>query len=51
MTVFIVVAGIPAAQELGDEFVDLYCLLKQDEYHKFQEIVTPWEREVLMYNV
>jgi glutamine synthetase len=36
---------------LGDEFVNLYCLLKHDEYHKFQEIVTPWEREVLMYNV
>ena len=36
---------------LGDEFVDLYCLVKHDEYHKFQEIVTPWEREVLMYNV
>jgi glutamine synthetase len=36
---------------LGDEFVDLYCLLKHDEYNKFQEIVTPWEREVLLYNV
>ncbi|MBT8077286.1 MAG: glutamine synthetase family protein [Gammaproteobacteria bacterium] len=36
---------------LGDKFVDLYCLVKHDEYYKFQELVTPWEREVLMYNV
>ena len=36
---------------LGDEFVTLYCKLKTYEYRQFQEIVTPWERDVLMFNV
>ena len=36
---------------LGDNFVDLYCALKDDEYKQFQEIITPWEREILMFNV
>ncbi len=36
---------------LGDSFVDLYCALKDDEYREFQEIITPWEREILMFNV
>ena len=36
---------------LGDEFVSLYSDLKNEEYREFQEIVTPWEREVLMFNV
>jgi len=36
---------------LGDEFVTLYCALKEHEYREFQEIVTPWERDVLMFNV
>ena len=36
---------------LGDNFVDLYCNLKEDEYSEFQEIITPWEREILMFNV
>jgi len=36
---------------LGDEFVTLYCAVKADECREFQEIVTPWEREVLMFNV
>jgi glutamine synthetase len=36
---------------LGDNFVDLYCTLKDDEYKEFQEIITPWEREILMFNV
>jgi glutamine synthetase len=36
---------------LGTEFVTLYSLLKHEEYREFQEIVTPWEREVLMFNV
>ena len=36
---------------LGDGFVDLYCALKDDEYKEFQEIITPWEREILMFNV
>jgi glutamine synthetase len=36
---------------LGDEFVDLYSCVKEDEYREFQEIITPWEREILMFNV
>jgi len=36
---------------LGDAFVKLYTRLKNTEYREFQEIVTPWEREVLLFNV
>ena len=36
---------------LGDKFVTLYADIKKDECREFQEIVTPWEREVLMFNV
>ena len=36
---------------LGDSFVTLYCLLKEDEEKEFEEIITPWEREILMFNV
>lgn len=36
---------------LGDTFVDLYCALKDKENREFQEIITPWEREILMFNV
>jgi len=36
---------------LGDEFVNLYTALKDDENREFQEIITPYEREILMFNV
>jgi len=36
---------------LGDSFVDLYSAVKKVECHEFHEQVTPWEREVLMFNV
>ncbi len=36
---------------LGDEFVALYCKLKDAEFLEYQEIITPWEREILMFNV
>jgi glutamine synthetase len=36
---------------LGDSFVNIYCALKDDEYREFQELITPWEREILMFNV
>lgn len=36
---------------LGDNFVDLYSRVKEDEYRGFQEIITPYEREILMFNV
>jgi glutamine synthetase len=36
---------------LGDEFVTTYTAVKDDEYREFQEIITPYEREILMFNV
>jgi glutamine synthetase len=36
---------------LGEQFVNIYSSIKKDECREFQEIVTPWEREVLMFNV
>jgi glutamine synthetase len=36
---------------LGDSFVSLYCAVKEAEYREFQEIITPYEREILMFNV
>ena len=36
---------------LGERFVTLYGKLKHSEYMEFEEIVTPWERQVLMFNV
>ena len=36
---------------LGDAFITLYTALKDDEYREFQEIITPYEREILMFNV
>ena len=51
-------AAIDAMQEsdamrsmLGDEFVSLYTALKDAEYREFQGIITPYERETLMFNV
>jgi len=35
----------------GSDFVDLYAQLKDDEYMEFEGIITPWEREILMFNV
>ncbi len=36
---------------LGDEFVTMYCKVKDAEFKEFQEVITPWEREILMFNV
>lgn len=36
---------------LGRSFVALYSALKHDECLEFEQIVTPWERQVLMFNV
>jgi len=36
---------------LGDEFVTLYTALKFEEYNEFESIITPYEREILMFNV
>ena len=36
---------------LGDAFVNLYTTVKDNEYQEFQEIITPYEREILMFNV
>lgn len=36
---------------LSDEFVNVYTSIKEDEYREFHEIITPYEREILMFNV
>ena len=36
---------------LGNNFVELYSIVKDNEYRQFQEIITPYEREILMFNV
>ncbi len=36
---------------LGEDFVTVYTALKDHEYREFQEIITPYEREILMFNV
>ncbi|MDH5621273.1 MAG: glutamine synthetase family protein [Gammaproteobacteria bacterium] len=36
---------------LGDEFINVYAAIKEDEYREFHEIITPYEREILMFNV
>lgn len=36
---------------LGENFVSIYSAIKKDECNEFQKIVTPWEREVLLFNV
>jgi glutamine synthetase len=36
---------------LGDAFITLYTSLKDEEYKEFQDIITPYEREILMFNV
>ena len=36
---------------LGTNFVELYSIVKDNEYRQFQEIITPYEREILMFNV
>ncbi|MDH4073448.1 MAG: glutamine synthetase family protein [Gammaproteobacteria bacterium] len=38
-------------QTLGSKFVDLYTAVKKEECREFMEFVTPWEREVLVFNV
>ncbi len=38
-------------QTLGERFVKLYASVKAQECYAFETIVTPWEREVLMFNV
>ena len=44
-------ASVAMQKTLGKKFVTLYSDVKKLECREFQEIVTPWEREVLMFNV
>ena len=44
-------ASTAMKKTLGEPFVTLYSALKENEYEEFEEIVTPWEREVLLFNV
>ena len=36
---------------LGEQFVDVYCALKESEYATYFEVISPWEREFLLLNV
>tara|TARA_Y100001960_G_C14368684_1_gene678039 strand:+ start:81 stop:374 length:294 start_codon:yes stop_codon:yes gene_type:complete len=36
---------------LGEEFTQLYLLVKQTEYSDFLKVISPWEREHLLLNV
>lgn len=36
---------------LGDRFVNTYAAIKQQEYKTFMEVISPWEREYLLFNV
>jgi len=38
-------------ETLGEEFVSLYTALKYEEVIEFEQIVTAWEREMLLFNV
>ena len=44
-------SSAPMRKMMGDEFVDLYSALKHEENDEFQQIITPWERRILMLNV
>lgn len=36
---------------LGQEFVDVYTVIKHHEFEEFMRVVTPWEREYLLLSV
>ena len=36
---------------LGDEFINLYLAVKEEEHRTFSQVITPWEREHLLLNV
>lgn len=36
---------------LGNRFINTYAAIKQQEYKTFMEVISPWEREYLLFNV
>lgn len=36
---------------LGDRFINTYAAIKLEEYKTFMEVISPWEREYLLFNV
>ena len=38
-------------ETLGEQFVDTYIALKEQEYGTFFDVISPWEREFLLLNV
>jgi len=41
----------PIKAMLGEKFVEVYCAIKEQEYEKYFQVISPWEREFLLMNV
>lgn len=41
----------PLIEILGEQFVDMFCGVKESEYETFFQVISPWEREYLLLNV
>lgn len=39
------------ADMLGEEFITVYCEIKEVEYDEFMKVISPWEREHLLLHV
>ncbi|MBL0848490.1 MAG: glutamine synthetase [Candidatus Liberibacter ctenarytainae] len=35
----------------GSKFIDIYTILKRNEFETFMQVISPWEREFLLLNV
>ena len=36
---------------MGERFLQIYLAIKKFEYHKYFEVISPWEREYLLLSV
>jgi len=36
---------------MGERFLQIYIAIKKYEYHKYFEVISPWEREFLLLSV
>ena len=43
--------GDKVRKVLGEEFCDLYEIVKRSEYDAFLQVISPWEREHLLLSV
>ena len=41
----------PIRESLSPEFCTIYEAVKRNEFHEFQQVISPWEREHLLLNV